>query len=177
MCIVWAWRRARIPSVCSDVFLSRRTWALSYVSFFGGVLIDVCKGFEPNAVEAAAAAFNENVGTYRNFYSTALRRKFADVAYETRTVAPLDFKYFALCGDFKTIQPKMYLPAIHSAQDARKAIEMKAMEVRNARQQPEKLKAEIPERRKKMEGKSAIAWAANPPYANYEVKDSDFDPV
>ena len=154
-----------------------KTWALSYASFGGGVLIDVCKGFKPDAVDATVAAFNENVGTYRNFYGTSLRRKFADLAYEIQTVEPLDYKYFAMSGDLKPVARNRQCRAIHSQQDARMAVEMKSMSVRMARNAPENLKAEIPERRKNMQGKSLIEWSANPPYADYEVKDSDLSPA
>ncbi len=154
-----------------------RTWALSCASFGGEVLIDVCKGFSGNAVDAAVAAFNENVGAYRNFYGTALRRKFADLSYEIQNVEPLDYKYFAMNGDLKPVQRNQQCRAIHSAQDAKMAVQMKSMAVRTAREQPENLKAEIPQRRIKMQGKSMMEWAENPPYADYEVKDSDLSPA
>ena len=154
-----------------------KTWALSYASFGGAVLIDVCKGFEPKAVDATVAAYNENVGTYRNFYGTSLRRKFADLAYEIQNVEPLDYKYFAMSGDLRPVQRNQQCRAIHSAEDAKMAVQMKSMAVRTARNQPENLKAEIPARRTKMQGKSLIDWASNPPYKDYEVKDSDLSPA
>lgn len=154
-----------------------KTWVLAYASFGGEVLIDVCKGFCSDAVDATVAAINENVGTYRNFYGTSLRRKFADLSYEIQNVEPLDYKYFAMKGDLKPVAKNQQCRAIHSAQDAKMAVEMKSMTVRMARKQPENLKADIPERRTILQGKSLIEWAENPPYADYEVKDSDLSPA
>ena len=153
-----------------------KTWATSYASFGGEVLIDVCEGFDAEAVDATVAAINEGVGTYRNFYGTALRRKFADLAYEIQTVEPLDFKYFAQCGDFKPVQRNMQCRSIHSASDAKISVEMKSMAVWKASEHAANMATPIPERRAKMQGKSLIEWASNPPYKDYEVKDSDLSP-
>ena len=169
---LYAWHEAADYAAGDEELF--KTWALTATSLNGSVLIDVCKGFDSNAVNATVAAFNENVGVYRNFYSAAMRRKFADLAYIIQKVEPLDFKYFAKNGDYKPLKAGTHLIPIHSAQDARKAVELMAMPIRMARQQPENLKAEIPERRKGMHGKSIIEWAADPPYADYEITDSDF---
>ena len=173
--LLYAWHEAA-DYVAGDEELFK-TWILGCSSLGGSVLIDVCKGFDPDAVSATVAAFNENVGPYRNFYGMALRRKFADIAYEIQAIEPLDYKYFAMSGDYKPLKIGTHLSAIHSAKDARKAVEMMSTPVIMARRQPENLKAEIPERRKGMQGKSMIDWAADPPYADYEVKDSDFNPA
>ena len=61
--------------------------------------------------------------------------------------------------------------------DAKMAVQMKSMDVRMGRNHPENLEAQIPERRKNMQGKSLIEWAANPPYASYEVKEEDLSPA
>ena len=173
--LLYAWHEAA-DYVAGDEELFK-TWVLGFASLGGSVLIDVCKGFDQNAVNATVAVFNENVGTYRNFYGMAIRRRFADIAYEIQNIEPLNYKYFAKSGDYKPLQVGTHLSAIHSAKDARKAVEMMSLPIRMARQQLDNLKADIPERRKGMMGKSIVDWAAEPPYADYEVTESDFNPA
>ncbi|MCR4686746.1 MAG: NAD(P)H-dependent oxidoreductase [Lachnospiraceae bacterium] len=154
-----------------------KIWATSYTSFGGEVLIDVPKGFNEDVIDQTVAAINENVGIYRNFYGNSLRIRFADLAQEIQNVEPLDYKFFAQRGDLKPTPRNMMCRPIHSAQDAKMSVEMKSMPVVKAAQHIDDYPTTIPERRVKMEGKSILEWAQNPPYKDYEVKDSDLSPA
>lgn len=153
-----------------------RTWANSYASFGGAVFMDVHKGFNQDVVDATVVAINENVGTYRNFYGTSLRRKFADLAYEIQNVEPLDYKYFAQHGDLKPVQRNMQCRPVHSTQDAKMAVQMKSMPVCQAVEHAAEMQTTIPKRRAHMGGLSMLDYAKKPPYADYEVQDSDLSP-
>ena len=141
-----------------------KTWAKAYTSFGGEILVDVYEGFSDNAVNAAVAAFNENLAPYRDFYSTALRTRFANLASEIRNIEPLDYAYFKSCGDYIARPVNQNCRAVLSVADAKKAVEMKSMPVRMYRMRNKDLSAVIPERRQNKD-KSIVERVISPPYA------------
>ena len=140
------------------------TWSKAYTSFGGSLLIDTCEGFSSKVVDAAVSAFNENLAPYRDFYGTALRTRFADLAREIRNLEPLDYAYFKSCGDYVIRPVNQNCKPILSMADAKKSVEMKSMPVRMYRMQNKNLNVSVPERRQNKE-KSIVDRVINPPYA------------
>lgn len=141
-----------------------REWGTAYTSFGGEILINVQEGFDVKAVNAAVAAFNENIAPYRDFYRAALRTRFADLSSEIRNVEPLDYAYFKSCGDFIRRPMNPNCRPILSVADAKKSVEFKGMPVRMYCMQNNDYSAEIPERRQHKE-QSIVERVVNPPYA------------
>jgi multimeric flavodoxin WrbA len=139
-----------------------RTWCYANTSFGGEVLIDVLEGFTQRTVNEAVTAFNEKVGPYRDFYRAALRTRFAELARVIKNVEPMDYEYFERLGAYEIEPQNQNCRAIHSVEEAKKAVEMKSMPVRIYRTQGGNMDADIPDRR--TDRRSLIEKAQNPLY-------------
>ena len=147
-------------------------WAKSYTSFGGEVLVDVCKGFDPEAVRCAVAAFNENIAPYRDFYWAALRTRFAELARVIKNIEPLDYVYFEKEGMYNVPPVNPNCRAITNMEGAKKSVEMKSMAVRIYRTQGGDMNVPVPERRNVNRDKSLVERAIDPVYAHKETEEA-----
>ena len=150
-----------------------KTWCTACTSFGGEILIDVCKEFNEDAVKSAIAAFNFNVGPYRDFYGNALKTRFAELARVIRNVEPLDYKYFESKGAYIQQPVNDKCCAITNMEVAKKSVEMKSMPVRIYRTQGGDMDVPIPERRTATDkSKSLIERAIDPAYAKNDKEET-----